>query len=90
MQNCKGEGEGKVEFFSAKCWNGRNRADLIESMIPCHDTQVVVSYLVSSTLCLTAKSEDYITVPQHLQRKVEQNRKLRTEKHSIDKFKDEV
>ena len=65
-----GESEGAVAFFSTKHWNCRNRADLIESMIPCHDTQVVGSYRVSNPLHLTvlaAMSEDYTTVPQHLQ-----------------------
>ena len=27
-------------FFSAKRWDHRNRADLIESATPCHDAQV--------------------------------------------------
>ena len=31
------EGEGEVAFFSAKRWDRRNRADLIESATPCHD-----------------------------------------------------
>ena len=30
-------GEGEVVFFSAKCWDHRNRADLVESATPCHD-----------------------------------------------------
>ena len=34
----EGEGEGEVAFFSAKRWDRRNRADLIESATPCHDT----------------------------------------------------
>ena len=36
-----GEGEGEVAFFSAKRWDRRNRADLIESATPCHHAQVV-------------------------------------------------
>ena len=39
----KHEGEGEVAFFSAKRWDRRNRADLIESATPCHDAQVVGS-----------------------------------------------
>ena len=31
-------------FFSAKRWDRRNRADLIESTTPCYDAQVVGSY----------------------------------------------
>ena len=36
--------EGEVAVFSAKRWDHRNRADLIESATPCHDAQVVGSY----------------------------------------------
>ena len=40
---------------------------LIESATPCHDTQVVGSYQVSShVIVLASKSEDYTTAPQHL------------------------
>ena len=39
-----GLGEGEVVFFSAKRWDRRNRADLIESATPCHDAQVVGLY----------------------------------------------
>ena len=66
----KGEGEGDVAVFSAKRWDRRNRADLIESATPCHDAQVVGSYRGSNPLRLTvlaSKSEDYTTAPQHLQ-----------------------
>ena len=66
----KCECEGEVAVFSAKRWDRRNRADLIESATPCHDAQVVRSYRGSSPLHLTvlaSKSEDYITAPQHLQ-----------------------
>ena len=65
-----GEGEGEVAFFSAKRWDRRNRADLIESATPCHDAQVVGPYRDSNPLRLTilaAMSEDYTTAPQHLQ-----------------------
>ena len=65
-----GEGEGEVAFFSAKRWDRRNRADLIESATPCHDAQVVGLYRDSNLLRLTilaAMSEDYTTAPQHLQ-----------------------
>ena len=65
------EGEGEVAFFSAKRWDRRNRADLIESTTPCHDAQVVGPYRDSNPLRLTilaAMSEDYTTAPQHLQR----------------------
>ena len=64
------EGEGEVAFFSAKRWDRRNRADLIESATPCHDAQVVGLYRESNPLRLTilaAMSEDYTTAPQHLQ-----------------------
>ena len=69
---CKteGEGENEVAFFSAKCWDRRNRADLIESATPCHDAQVVGLYRESNPLRLTilaAMSEDYTKAPQHLQ-----------------------
>ena len=62
--------EGEVAFFSAKPWDRRNRADLIESATPHHDAPVVGSYRVSSPLrliVLAAMSEDYTTAPQHLQ-----------------------
>ena len=65
-----GEGEGEVAFFSAKRWDRRNRADLIESATPCHDAQVMGLYRDSNPLRLTvlaAMSEDYTTAPQHLQ-----------------------
>ena len=68
------EGEGKVAFFSAKRWDSRNRADLIESATPCHDAQVVGLYRDSNPLRLTvlaAVSEDYTTAPQNLQGKVQ-------------------
>ena len=67
-----GEGEGEVAFFSAKRWDRRNRADLIESATPCHDAQVMGLYRDSNPLRLTvlaAMSEDYTTAPQHLQTK---------------------
>ena len=31
-----GEFEGEAAFFNAKRWDRRNRADLIESVTPCH------------------------------------------------------
>ena len=65
-----GEGEGEVAFFSAKRWDRRNRANLIESATPCHDAQVVGPYQDSNPLRLTilaAMSKDYTTAPQHLQ-----------------------
>ena len=61
--------KGEVAFFSAKRWDRRNRADLIESATPCHDAQVVGLYRDSNPLRLTilaAMSEDYTTAPQHL------------------------
>ena len=64
-----GEGEGEVAVFSAKRWDRRNRADLIESTTPCYDAQVMGSYGGSNPLRLTvlaSKSEDYTTVPQNL------------------------
>ena len=56
-------------FFSAKRWDRRNRADLIESVTPCHDAPVVGFYPDSNPLRLTilaAMSEDYTMAPQHL------------------------
>ena len=47
-----GEGEGEVAFFSAKRWDRRNRADLIESATPCHGAQVVGPYRDSNPLTL--------------------------------------
>ena len=58
----EGEVEGEVAFFSAKRWDHRNRADLIESATPCHDAQVVGPH----PTILAAMSEDYTTAPQHL------------------------
>ena len=66
----EGEAEGEVAFFSAKRWDRRNKADLIESATPCHDAEVVGPYRDSNPLRLTilaAMSEDYTTAPQHLQ-----------------------
>ena len=84
----EGEGEGEVAFFSAKRWDRRNRADLIESATPCHDAQVVGLYPGSNPLPLTilaAMSEDYTTAPQHLRRKEDVGYILRnqTQKHRI-------
>ena len=62
-------GEVEVAVFSAKRWDRRNRADLIESATPFHDVQVMGSYRGSNPLRLTvlaSKSEDYTTAPQHL------------------------
>ena len=73
------DGEGEVVFFSAKRWDRRNGADLIESLTLCHDPQAVWPYQDSNPLCLTilaAMSEDYTTVPQHLL--VVQSNKLNT------------
>ena len=47
------ESEGEAVFFSAKRWDRRNRADLIESATPCHDAQVVGPYRDSNPLRLT-------------------------------------
>ena len=72
------EEEDEVAFFSAKCWDRRNRADLIESVTPCHDAQVVGPYRDSNPLRLTilaAMSEDYTTAPQHLQEEEEEKEK---------------
>ena len=69
----EGEGEGEVALFSAKRWDRRNRANLIESATPCHDAQVAGLYWNSTPLRLTALAampEDYTTsprtAPQHL------------------------
>ena len=59
------EVEGEVAFFSAKRWDRRNRAVLIESSTPCHGAQVVGSYQVSNPLrltVLTSKSADWTTL----------------------------
>ena len=69
------EGEGEVAFFSAKRWDRRNRADLIESATPCHDAKVVGPYRDSNPLrliVLAAMPEDYTTAPQHLRRRVKE------------------
>ena len=47
------EVEGEVSFFNAKHWDRRNRADLIESVTPCHDARVVGPYRDSNPLHLT-------------------------------------
>ena len=47
------QNEGEVAFFSANCWDCRNRADLIESATQFHDAHVVGSYRVSNPLHLT-------------------------------------
>ena len=63
------EGEGEVPFFSAKRWDSRNRADLIEYATPCRDAQVVGPCRDSNPLRLTvlaSMSEDDTTAPQHL------------------------
>ena len=57
-----GEVEGEVAFFSAKRWDRRNRADLIESVTPCHKAQLVGLYRDSNPLRLTvlaAMPENY-------------------------------
>ena len=75
-----GEGEGEVAFFSAKRWDRRNRADLIESATPCHDAQVEGPYRDSNPLRLTilaAMSEDYTTAPQHLREVEDRSRSRR-------------
>ena len=56
--------------FSAPSARIAEIVDLIGSAIPCHDAQVVGSYQVSNSLCLTltmlaAKSEDYTNASQH-------------------------
>ena len=68
-QNLKSESE--VVAFSAKCWDRRIRADIIEPMTPWHHAQVVEPCGVANLLCLiivTSKSKDYIAAPQYLQR----------------------
>ena len=40
-------GEAEVADFSAKHWDSRNRVNLIESVTPYHDVQVVGPYQVS-------------------------------------------
>ena len=61
VSNSKTAGEGEVAFFSAKRWDRRNIADLIEPATICHDAHVMGSYWVSNPLrlvVLAAKSED--------------------------------
>ena len=50
------EGESKFAVFSAKRWNLRNMEDLIESVTPCYDAQVVGLYLGSNPGHLTVLS----------------------------------
>ena len=66
--NYIGEGEGEVAFLSAKRWDRRNRADLIESATPCHDAQVVGPYRDSNPLRLTvlAAMSDGATTPSNI------------------------
>ena len=67
LYKAEGKGEGEVAFFGAKHWDCRNRADLIESVTPCHDSEVVGLYRDSNPLHLTilaVMSEDYTTAPQ--------------------------
>ena len=65
------EVEDEVAVVCTRFWDRRRREALIDSAIPCQDTQVVVGpYQVSNPLrltVLTAKSADYTTAPQHLQ-----------------------
>ena len=59
---------GEVAVFSAKRWDRRNRAALIEPATPCYDAQVVRPYQVSNPLrltVLTSKSGDYIKYRQN-------------------------
>ena len=63
----KGVGEGEVAVFSAKPWDRRDRADLIECATPCHDAQLMGSYLVSHPFRLTvpaSKPEDCTIAPR--------------------------
>ena len=56
-------------FFKCQALDCSSRADLIESMAPCHDAQVVGFFQVSNPFPLTvlaAMSEDYNVVPQHV------------------------
>ena len=58
--------EGEVAFFSAKRWDHRNRADVLEPATHCHDGQFVGSCRVSNPRRLTvlaAKSKDYTMAP---------------------------
>ena len=73
---CEGEGEGEDAVFSAKLWDRRNRAELIESANPYYDVQVVGTYRVSNPLRQTA-----LTAPQNLQ-----NKFSRMSKKSIPRF----
>ena len=61
-----GKGECELAVFSAKRWDRRNRAGLIESATPCHDGHVAGSYGGWNPFHLTAlisESEDYTTAP---------------------------
>ena len=57
---------GRVAVFSAKHWDRRNKASLIESTTPRHDAQVVGSRRGSNQIhliVLTSKSEDDTIAP---------------------------
>ena len=65
----EGEGEGEATGFSAKRWDRGSSEELIGSVSPCYNTQVVGPYRLWKPLrltVLTAKSENYITAPQRL------------------------
>ena len=53
------EGEGEFVLCSANHLDLRNRADLIKSLTPCHDTQMVEHYRVLNQLCLISGTSLY-------------------------------
>ena len=57
----RANGEDEAVVFSTKRGDHRNRADLIESVTPCHDAQVVGPYRGANPhrlTVLTSMSED--------------------------------
>ena len=58
-----GHAEGEVAVFSAKCWDYRNRAVLIESATPCHDAKVIGSYRGLSPLHVTVLTSNRRITP---------------------------
>ena len=56
---------GEVAFFSAKRLDRRNRADLIESATPCHDSPMAGSYRVSNPLLIISYFFSYLSMVAH-------------------------
>ena len=65
----KVEGDGEDACLSVKRLDRRNRSDLMESMTPCHNAQVMRPYWVSSPVhqtLLAENSGDYAIALQQL------------------------